>query len=261
MGSGVYLGDGYVLTSAHVGCYPFRMTDGSFYQPDYKSWTVLQDGTGGRSDLAIFKVSFSSDSPLAKLQTLPVSLKAPSREDSLLLFGSGLRQHSSPSAIRSNGKILAVLGYRVDGKRSMAWGFNKVSEVTGARISTGEYQTDCFVTKFNHTPYEAQAAEGDSGGAAFVFNSRLKCWELAGCIIGISQKGTYIPFGSQTYFANLARYRSQFPLVKTKVGATPAVDSPGPGLTEESRSKDFPKGKEPAAIQVRPAVLTVQFPG
>ena len=28
MGSGVYLGNGYVLTSAHVGCFPFITQDG-----------------------------------------------------------------------------------------------------------------------------------------------------------------------------------------------------------------------------------------
>src|SRR5262245_53217383 len=44
MGSGIYLGDGCVLTSAHVGCFPFRMHDGSIYQPDYASWRVLQNG-------------------------------------------------------------------------------------------------------------------------------------------------------------------------------------------------------------------------
>ena len=71
LGSGIYLGDGCVLTSAHVGCFPFRMHDGSTYEPYYKSWRVLKNQDGSKSDLAVFRVRCAKSSSLARLGVLP----------------------------------------------------------------------------------------------------------------------------------------------------------------------------------------------
>lgn len=255
MGSGVYLGDGYVLTSAHVGCYPFRMADGSHYKPDYQSWTILKDGAGGRSDLAIFRVTCDKDSALARLGRLPIASSSPNSDSQLLLFGSGLSQSADPNTLKSNGKILAVLGYRLQGQRETTWGFNTLSELPGDPVKTGEFNTHCFVTQFDRSGFEAQAADGDSGGASFVFNAELKRWELAGCIIGVTQKGTYIPFGSRTFLANLSRYRDQLPLTAEADHEDLLVASPNGETVESSVS--------PAAAavpEVRSAAIAVQMP-
>src|SRR5436190_13563353 len=65
MGSGVYLGSGWVLTSAHVGCYPFKMGDGSYYPPHYPTWRILRNPDGSKSDVAIFRVKV--DDPQSSL--------------------------------------------------------------------------------------------------------------------------------------------------------------------------------------------------
>ncbi len=93
MGSGVYLGDGYVLTSAHVGCYPFRLPDGSYYQPDYQSWSILTNSAGGQSDLAVFRVSYSKDSALGKLGVLPIAMNAKPRSSTDNSFCNSRKRH------------------------------------------------------------------------------------------------------------------------------------------------------------------------
>ncbi len=266
MGSGVYLGDGYVLTSAHVGCYPFRLPDGSYYQPDYQSWSILTNSAGGQSDLAVFRVSYSKDSALGKLGVLPIAMNDLDRDQPILMFGSGLRQNSEPSVLRSNGKILAIIGYRMEGKRATAWGLNRPSEILEEPVATNRYFTHCFVTEFNQGSYEAQATSGDSGGAAFRFDSRLNRWELVGCIIGVTQTGSYVPFGTQTYLANLSRYRTQFPnaepspeTVQDRAPESDAVlrlASGRSGDRDDAETVSNGAGK----VEVLPAVIGVKFP-
>ena len=122
-------------------------------------------------------------------------------------------------------------------------------------MSTGEFSTHCFVTKFDRSGFEAQAAEGDSGGASFIFNPRLKRWELAGCIIGVTQKGAYVPFGSRTYLANLSLYRSQFPLQESGVDV---VESDLSEIIAGEMASSESTGREESTV--RPAVVAVKIP-
>lgn len=254
MGSGVYLGDGFVMTCAHVGCYPFRMADGSYYKPDYKSWRVLENDGGNSPDIAIYRVSYGKDSSLAELGRLPIASSTPMAQATMLLCGAGLSQKSDPSALRSNGRILSVLGYGLQAKRETTWGFNSLSEVPEDLVVTGDCNTHCFVTRFDRSGFEAQAAAGDSGGASFVFNSRLKRWELAGCIIGVTQKGSYVPLGSRTFLANLSVYRSQFPLQEAAIDVVDADTTEVP--VDDEVSLD-PIGREETTV--RPAVVVVEI--
>lgn len=212
MGSGVYLGNGYVLTSAHVGCFPFITQDGTVYRPDYKSWQVLEQPDGAQADLAIFQINIENpDSPLASLSTIPLTSRHPEKNDMMVMIGSGLVQTDNPVAMKSGGKTLAVLGYRIEGRRAAVGGLNTVGEIVEKPVRTKAFQTDCFSTKFDRSGFEAQAVDGDSGGASFVYNRQRGRWELAGCIIAVSQKDGFVPFGSQTFMANLARYAGQLP--------------------------------------------------
>ncbi len=214
MGSGIYLGDGYVLTSAHVGCFPFRMGDGSRYEPRYHTWRVLRNPDGGKSDLAIFQVDVgASSSSLAKLASLPIGdvkkdLQLESEESTpMIMVGTGFTQKDVPTTVLGSD---VVLGYSLQPKRGKQWGINTLAQVLDQPVSTsGGYRTSCFITKFDASEGEAQAADGDSGGAMFAYNAQSEQWELVGCIIAVSQKGIAIPFGCKTYLGNLASYRSQ----------------------------------------------------
>lgn len=247
MGSGIYLGNGYVLTSAHVGCYPFQMFDGSFYRPDHQSWEILKQENGTESDLAIFRVTISGESSeLGRLGAIPIANQSPRLEDAVLMMGTGLQQNSTPAAMSSNGRVLAVLGYHIERNRSTRGGLNHVEAILETPVKTGPRETHCFTTKFDHRLFEAQASDGDSGGATFVYNRDLGQWELAGCIIAVSQKSGFVPFGSLTFLADLSRYQSQI----AKILPGPPVEIGGP-VTELAQAS-MP---EPAAVAVAPGSI------
>jgi hypothetical protein len=210
LGSGVYLGGGYVLTSAHVGCHPFRMTDGSIYKPVYSSWRILTDVAGRKGDVAVFSVDITdAKSHLARLGWLPVGELGADAATPLVMVGTGFGQRKSVSASQGGG---AVLGYELQRLREKKWGINCLDEILAKPVATcGGYRTHCFVSTFDRSLGEAQAADGDSGGAMFAYNRDRERWEIMGCIIAVSQMGTYIPFGARTYAANLAAYVAQLP--------------------------------------------------
>ena len=212
MGSGIYLGEGSVLTSAHVGCHPFVMEDGSRFQPDYASWRILQNADGTRSDLALFRVRFDQSSALAKLGSLPVSSAHPQPSSPVLLVGNGFTQGKQPMTVSSGGKVLGVLGYRVEPQRGMAWCLNRTSQALDSSVETGkDFSTRCFTTQFDRTHFAGQAADGDSGGGAFSYNRTQKRWELSGCIIAVSSQRLSVTFGSRTFLGDLDSYASQIP--------------------------------------------------
>jgi hypothetical protein len=213
MGSGVYLGEGRVLTNAHVGCFPFQMHDGGFYQPDYASWRLLKNTDGSKSDLAVFEVRFEKTSKLARLGVLPLSTSHSER--AMLLVGTGYTQGAKPISLSSQGKALAVLGYHVQQQRSITWGLNRTSqEMDGPLATGGTFSTHCFTTRFEPHNFAGQAVEGDSGGAGFSYNRELNRWELSGCIIAVSQQQPNVTFGARTYLGVLNTYVWQIAGVK-----------------------------------------------
>lgn len=228
MGSGVYLGEGRVLTSAHVGCFPFRMHDGSIYQPDYASWRVLTNADGSKSDLAVFTVQFDAASSLAKLEVLPIA--AEHAERPVLLVGTGFTQGAKPITLGSQGKTLAVLGYHVQAERSIAWGLNRASQEIDRPVATaGTFSTRCFTTRFERNDFAGQAAEGDSGGAGFSFNRELNRWELSGCIIAVSQQQPHVTFGARTFLGDLGFYAPQLANADGRV-----AQQTGPAITAQA---------------------------
>ncbi|MEN8713927.1 MAG: hypothetical protein ABF384_03380 [Verrucomicrobiales bacterium] len=247
MGSGIYLGEGYVLTSAHVGCFPFQMFDGSVYHPDHKTWHVVSEEHGVTSDLAIYKVKIPDpDSSLAKLGRLPISQKTPQTDSAVILLGTGLQQRPDPAVMKGGDKILAVLGYHTDNRRKTLAGTNTIDQVLDKPIGSGGHKTFCFSTRFDRGKLDAQASDGDSGGASFVYNREAGRWELAGCIIAVSQQDGFIPFGSKTFMADLTRYRNELPGAKAQL--------------EEKSSMDFQTliglaPKNPASTDAPPATI------
>ncbi len=217
MGSGIYLGDGYVLTSAHVGCYPFRMNDGSVYKPDYKTWKVFQNPNNSKSDLAIFRVSFEGASSLASLAEIPIATKGRVDSTPILLLGTGYTQHSEVNKLTLTGSQITLPGYNVLPQRSLVWALNQSSsKVEQAIKSVNGATTQCFSTRFEEQIYSGQVVQGDSGGAAFQFNQATAKWELVGCIVATSGEKTYAAFGNKSFIADLEVYLHQMPLVAKK---------------------------------------------
>jgi len=222
LGSGVYLGDGYVLTSAHVGCHPFRLANGTYYRPDYKTWRILTNSDGGESDLAVFRVKIGEgDSGLSKLGKLPIRENGNELQGPLVMIGTGYTESRPPKKVGAD----VILGYQINSHRAKRWGVNFLDKFLDKLVKTaGGYKTHCFVSNFDRKEGEAQAADGDSGGATFAYNHVLGRWELVGCIIAASQLQSYVPFGARTYLGDLGAYRKQLPGVEdVELPAAPDV--------------------------------------
>ncbi|CAN5845738.1 hypothetical protein BH11VER1_BH11VER1_23400 [soil metagenome] len=212
-GSGVYLGDGWVITSAHVGCFPFLMSDGSNYKPVYSTWKVLTGTDGAKSDLAVFQVLIpDKSSRLASLENLPVGVFGESHAKGVVMIGTGYTQADEALTFNANGKAVAVLGYRVQPERHTSWGVTPLTRILDQSVKTGQdCHTECLATTFDSSAFAAQAVDGDSGGASFAYNTKSQRWELVGCIIAVSQQHNQVTFGTHTYLGNLGRYAEQIP--------------------------------------------------
>ena len=59
--TGVYLGNGYVLTAAHVGAGTFALHDGSSYSVVPRTARILKNRDGSQADFCLFRVNFKAN--------------------------------------------------------------------------------------------------------------------------------------------------------------------------------------------------------
>lgn len=216
-GTGVYLGDGWVITANHVGAQNFTVGitigSGTTYNVVPGSAVQLYDPANPShfSDLLMYKIADPG------LTGLTVASSSPTGSESIRLISTGYSRNSAlitdvvPSAAGNQS------GYTVDTSRSKAWGDNTVQTVTGGTAtfnSSNNTYTYEYTSLFSNSAGEAQANRYDSGGGVFAYNSSTNQWELSGIIIAIDQYdgqdifGTSA-FGQSTYIADLSKYMSQ----------------------------------------------------
>ncbi len=199
--SAVYLGDRWVLTAGHIGLGGVEIR-GRVYAALPDSEIDLR--TGYRSaDLSLFRLREDPELPPLPLSTT----RAVVGEEALLLgFGRGAGE-----ALRWRGKLGR---YWDRGPPTLRWGRNRVSRASLRIGSRGGYYTETFAYRFDPGPgavSEAQAAQGDSGGATFL--RRRHGWELAGILFliqnHVDQPGNSAVAGNLTFAADLAVYLDQ----------------------------------------------------
>lgn len=193
--SGVYLGNGWVLTAGHVGAGTFSL-GGSDYLYDGVSASSI-----GTADMIVFRLTAS---PVLPALTLASTTPA---------FGSTVEFHGSGRIRGSEEITYSTVPLRQGFDWSVApakgWGTNTVGSFGVSLIGS----TSAFSTTFQQVglPDEAQATLGDSGGGLFV--ETAEGWELAGMMFAISNVTSHPPdsavYGDLTYAADIATYRQQ----------------------------------------------------
>jgi hypothetical protein len=198
--TGVYLGDGWVLTAGHAGAGTLELGGASY--PAVPESRIALSGEAGsaRPDLGLFRVE-----PRPPLPRLAIAARTPRVGASLLLVGCGVGRGER---FEWDGRV----GYRWQPPPVCRWGTNRVA-ATGLDVSQPGTSTRVFATLFSvGERREAQAAQGDSGGAVFTQGRRGR-WRLAGILIAVVRHpgqppGTTVD-GNATHLADLAHYRSQ----------------------------------------------------
>ncbi|MEM9237661.1 MAG: trypsin-like serine protease [Verrucomicrobiota bacterium] len=225
-GSGIYLGNRWVLTAHHVnGALPATATFGGIvYATEGGTYQRLtNNGEGGMSaftDMGVFRLA--SDPGLASV-TIPVS--APAVSDLLSMAGRGRDRQVSqthwdvdtgtdpdswtevpPTGDRS--------GYKTDSSKTIRWGENLVAS-TNLNVGSAFGDVRSFTTTFTDggLSHEAQAVSGDSGGG--VFRKNGGSWELVGMMYSVAlfdgqpDGAETAVYGNLTFSADLSFYRSQ----------------------------------------------------
>lgn len=191
----VYLGRGWVLTAAHVGASNVEF-DGTIYAANVTSRKRVANHDGTAADLMLFQIDPEPDLPPLAISDEPPSIGSP-----IVMVGSGLGRGEKTTG---EGRV----GFAWQGPSVMRWGTSVVQEHLHDQ-SVGN--TDTFSTRFSiaRTAYEAQAAHGDSGGAAFAYLEGR--WQLVGIILAVDnhkgQPERSAVYGNRTMIADLARYR------------------------------------------------------
>jgi hypothetical protein len=191
----IYLGNGWVITARHVGAGDV-MLGGVNHLGLPESTVQLGAGDGPTlPDLIVFRIE-----PRPTLPPLRIRPTPPDVGERVVLVGAGRDRGAST---RWKGQAGWLWGPHV----GLRWGTNRVSE-TSIDVGVGGIVTRSFAMRFDpgETQHEAQAAVGDSGGAAFI--RREGRFELAGVLIAIATFPGQPPetalYGNRTTAADLS---------------------------------------------------------
>ena len=220
--SGVYLGNGWMLSAYHEvrssvpGSSGFRfgnvVLNGIAYGVNAATAVRITDPvTGNPADLAMVQLASIPTDPA--LKTVVVSGTSPGAGSDLVLMGNGINRGYSliqwtSSWVETTGAH-AYIGYFYGTGQSIRWGTGSVSGT--ATDDDGYGVTSFLYSEFKSNEGSAMAAVGDSGGG--VFYKRGPQWELSGILLTIqplsNQPANTSVVGDQTYAADLAYYSSQ----------------------------------------------------
>ncbi|HET6553628.1 MAG TPA: trypsin-like serine protease [Dyella sp.] len=197
--SGVYLGNGWVLTAGHVGQGTFTL-DGNNYAEIAGSSASI-----GNADLSLFQIDTTAinSGAVLSLPTLTLSASAPTAYNGLA------------------GSTVVVIGYG-GSSPDRSWGVNTVTQVNQTITLQGtSYSTTDFLTLLGTTSFgsrsvtnDALLVAGDSGGGDFILNPLTGKWELAGIneAVGTTSQGQQL-----SAFVQLSGYEPQIEAIVTPV--------------------------------------------
>lgn len=260
--SGVYLGNGWVLTAAHVGVSSFTLS-GVTYSPNSGA-TRLHNGDSSNADLILFHLATSPNLPW-----LTIGSSTPTNGTTIYMVGYGRDNRNTSATYYTVNTVPSTWTWTVDSNYHTAdagglgygtsqikrWGTNKVDGTTS--IDAGYGMTSLLAANFygtslanglsnyiNSTPgttYEALVSSGDSGGGVF---------DSSGTLLGVNnylgtvngQPADTAIFGDVSYMADLSVYRSQIVSVVPEPSPlliTTAVLLPIYALRRRSRQQEF----------------------
>jgi hypothetical protein len=216
--TGVYLGNGWVLTAGHVGTGSFTTGTGGSY-----SWDGVNSHSFAGTDMTLFKLE---ETP-SELAAVVLATGSPANGQEVVMIGNGLTAQSllSPYYVDTESDPWTwsttdfpeadeiFEGYlSANSGRDIRWGTNVIDGHGYDEEGLGYY----FYTTFDlegGTIYEAQAVTHDSGGAAYWYDGTQ--WVLAGLMVAVGNYegqpgGTSSAFGGDlTYMVDLSRYADE----------------------------------------------------
>ena len=249
--SGVYLGNGWVLTAKHVSVGDITL-GGVTYSYDGGGSYLIKNPTGidgidsYYTDLKLYHLTEEPDLPEIKIATEP-----PSAGTVVYYVGYGHKQSeeisywnvdsSGGSYVWTEGTSSSYYwGYTATGPLEFSWGYNQVVRYTETGSVVGSVTladgTDILGlrTIFNSEDFNGQAVSGDSGGAAF-YQDANGDWVLGGiisCVQTLPNSPTLALRDAVTNSVALACYQDQILEIITPEPI--AGDANGDGVVDGS---------------------------
>ena len=211
-GSGTYLGNGWVLTAAHVGAGPIAFDSGAF-QPDGRVIRLSNPDTS-LADMLLYHLVLTPG-----LTGSVVSSSTPAIGSLVDLVGYGRIRGSAEQSFSTEYGPKSGFYWSPNGTKSYGRNLIQTGVTTRTLLGVGSFRG--FILDF--TPPDAQVATGDSGGAVFYKNSAT--WELAGMIEALASFVYPLPasvYGDESWIMDLPTYKSQIDALvsSTAGGAT-----------------------------------------
>lgn len=220
-GTGIYLGDGWVLAPYHVyryqAGYSSIQLDRWYDEIPGTSRRIEFAGPGSYADLVMFRINGDPD-----LDLITISHAAWSGSKSATIVSTGRTKDGNKQDWIIDGHTYS--GFATTDTRAKQWGKNWIYDLYGSVDSGAGYgHTEALWSRFDTgRSDEAQAVGKDSGGGAFVKVGST--WELAGLILLVGPNypydpyqvpqpevtpGTHAIYGSDTFYADLSPYHDQ----------------------------------------------------
>jgi hypothetical protein len=224
----VYIGNRWVVTAAHVGTGTV-VFGGVSHDAVPGSTVTFETAPGQLADLIVFKLRDDPGVP-----AVSIASATPPVGTAVVMIGDG---RDRGAATQWSG----IDGWYWGTTYTKRWGTNLVGSTPAPVAVTTDvpHVTRAFWTDFTKSPppqvtaQEAQAADGDSGGALFAKNTGT--WQLGGllfAIAGYANQPAAALYGDATYVIDLAFYRSAILAVTTKPDCSDGLDDDGDGLTD-----------------------------
>jgi hypothetical protein len=229
-GNAVYVGNGWMLTAAHVGPAPVLL-GGKRYEVVPNTWHRISDPSrpGQTTDLGLFQIAGHPTG----VRNLSICREPPPTGTSVLAIGNGRNRapdlttwyvdtHSQPNVWRDSpfpaGRSIRK-GFKYANGQAKRWGKNQVNRICPEQ-DCGQ-GTACVIEMVFHPTGgcgddEMQVSSHDSGGALFrKFNGT---WQLAGILVTkgfqSGQPNDTAVFGNLSYAIDLSAYANE---IKTTV--------------------------------------------
>ncbi len=223
-GTGVYLGNWWVLTAHHVYddvSGQSILFDGVTYPEVSDTAVRLKNPDDTFADLTLFRIDGETG-----LDAMPIRQNTPPVNTDVTTITVGRVQESAQttwyidtdptdwiwSETDFEDADITKTGWDTLSARDKLWGENVV-EPDG--FITPDYM---FRTDFDDVDGDMQGVTLDSGGGVFTYNSSSQLWELAGVILSVRQWNnqpnkpgsiTTSVYGNSTFMANLSLYTDQ----------------------------------------------------
>ncbi len=205
-GSGVYMGNGWVLTARHVNRNtPFNLNGINYTLTGQTVSLAPAAGDSGSPDLLLFRINNAPNLPWLSVRQTTLTVGT-----AVTMVGTGFISGSAEQNY-SIGPASNLVGFDVSANRGKLWGENIVwrnydqniddnrdlitsnngDNVNDLFFSGLGFNSRTFTTHFNKETYdgevsrthEAQAQGGDSGAGVFANNAGT--WELSGIMVSI----------------------------------------------------------------------------